>query len=856
MKLKFSPALILLSLLISLAALTLPACQASTATANADIKDISLSVSGVKSLFYLGDTFSTTGLIVNAVYTDKSKSQIELSECSFFLEDDEIKVGDPLPSETGKYSITVKYREFSKKYSITVADATVSYTAPTYKDNYTSISSWANKDQWNLSNTHDPTVFKWTDGYWYMFGTDASYGDAHKSATTGKHFQGKRSTDLVNWEWVPGVMDGIPDWLVTKLNEYREAQNLDPIAKADISAGYWAPCARVITVDGVTKVRMYYDIVVDNYIKTGAKTSTAFDGSWSERAFIGVMETTNPNGGPSAWTDLGYVLCSSSDRGPAGYSRESTNDWDAYFYFNAIDPTYFVDDDGSHWMIYGSWHSGFAIVRINPATGKVAAVDGDDYLTGNVTGDFKMGFPWSPNGTKDAPLPEELKAQGYGTRIYSRNPASRWQGSEGPELVKKGGYYWLFFANDGLDIPYQTRVVRAEKITGPYYDLTGRNFTSYGNGSPMPIVTHPYKFTDEEPASGGYGSCYGWVGISHCAVFNDGDDWYYMSQQRLPKDISGINASNALMMGGVRKIVWTPTDGTPDLWPIALPERYAGIPENYKGGTVTESELPGTWQHINLKYTSKGAMDVATELILNTDNTMSGALTGSWSFNSADQTLTFTPTSGTEVIVSVRREVDWEKVPRVPIIVYAGTQKDLGMTYWGKQDSQDGASVKTYAEQYANATLMSTYTMTIADDAKDDLAWYLYPQWGTWSYVVDEGDGEESEVASVTGTNAWWAGDDTNKGTKHVVTDGKTVAFYLWTTDSGCTMILHGYSATMNKYAGINYHNADDCFSDDNAVITSYTAGTNTAIAPNAAQSVKIEISRSGATQVAKIYQK
>lgn len=61
-------------------------------------------------------------------------------------------------------------------------------------------------------------------------------------------------------------------------------------------------------------------------------------------------------------------------------------------------------------------------------------------------------------------------------------------------------------------------------------------------------VTHPYKFDNS----------YGWVGISHCAIFDDGqDNWFYSSQGRLPKDIPGINSSNAVMMGHVRSIRWT-----------------------------------------------------------------------------------------------------------------------------------------------------------------------------------------------------------------------------------------------------------------------------------------------------------
>ena len=706
----------------------------------------------------------------------------------------------------------------------------------TYNDNYAAVSSWSNRSKWNLANTHDPTVFKWTDGYWYMFGTDASYGDELHKAGTGKYFAGKRSKNLVDWEYVPGLFDAAPDWIVSKLNEYRTEMGVPTLTKAEISFGYWAPCARVVTVDGKTKVRIYYSIVVDNYIKTGKKNTDAnYDDSWVERAFIGVAESTNPNGGPGAWEDKGFVLCSSSDKGKDGFARAKKNGYgDVYFYFNAIDPTYFVDDDGSHWMIYGSWHSGLAIVRINPSTGKVAAVDGNDYLSGNVTGDFSMGKPWADNA-------ESLLSQGYGKRIYSRNPASRWQGSEGPELVKYNGYYWLFIANDGLDVPYHTRVVRATQIQGPYYDITGRNFTTAGNGNPYPIVTHPYKFND---ADNGLGSCYGWVGISHCAIFNDGDNWYYMSQQRLPVNVANNQYSNAIMMGGVRKIVWTPSEvGGTDLWPIALPERYAGLSSE----KVTETDICGEWQHINLAYTSKGAMDEAVSLTLSADHKMSGALSGTWAFNETSQLLTFTPASGTAVSVKVSRELDWEAKPRSATIVYAGTEKALDLTYWGKKVS---GTIQSYAEKYAAAELKSTYTMTLIDSAKDDLSWYLYPQFGAWTYVVDDGSGEKG-AALVSGAEAWWQGTDANKTAKYTISDGGKLTLYASTSATNGTLIIEGFSAATNKYADVNPHGSADTDSWGEAVsswtrnVTGITAG---------GMSLKIEISRNGATQTVKIY--
>ncbi len=77
---------------------------------------------------------------------------------------------------------------------------------------------------------------------------------------------------------------------------------------------------------------MYYAIVVNNYIKTGG---TTYDGSWTERAFIGMAETTDP--ASNKWTDKGFVICSSSDKGKTGLANR-TSDWNGYFKFNAIAP--------------------------------------------------------------------------------------------------------------------------------------------------------------------------------------------------------------------------------------------------------------------------------------------------------------------------------------------------------------------------------------------------------------------------------------------------------------------------------------------------------------------------------------
>lgn len=503
------------------------------------------------------------------------------------------------------------------------------YEAPTYADDYTSIADWSYRSQWNLSNVHDPTVVLADDGYYYMYQTDASYGNAH---TAGGHFHGRRSTNLVDWEYLGGTMQDLPDWVIPKLNEIRTEMGLDTVSATDDyidEFGYWAPCVRKVSTG---LYRMYYSIVCPGTLSG--------DGTWSERAFIGLMENSDPSNN-DGWEDKGYVITNASDRGLDFYVS-ATDDYDnCYYKWNAIDPSYIIDNDGRHYLVYGSWHSGIVLVELDADTGFVKA---------------DLPDPWGDE--------EDIAA--YGQLIATREMGNRWQASEGPEVVYHDGYYYLFLAYDVLEVPYNTRVVRATDIAGPYYGMDGTNVTDVG-GDAYPILTHPYKFNDG----------YGWVGISHCCVFDDGNDnWFFASQGRFPKNVGGNAYSNAIMMGHVRSMRWT-SDG----WPVVMPERYGAVPQ----AAISESELVGDWEHIDLSY-SNGNQKTSSTMTLAEDHTVSeGTWAGAtWEFDSDNNTIVFS----NGVTVYLQREVDWEADPRVATIVYAGYGSNGNYkTYWGKKTS-------------------------------------------------------------------------------------------------------------------------------------------------------------------------
>lgn len=512
---------------------------------------------------------------------------------------------------------------YSAEYKFTTTEMTIdeelaAYVAPAYPDDYRTISGWDQRDKWNLANVHDPTVVKADDGYYYMYQTDASFGNAH---VAGGHFHGRRSRDLVNWEYLGGTMQSLPSWVLPKLNEIRTGMGLMPANPAESDFGYWAPVVRKVR-SGL--YRMYYSIVVPGTL----------DGpnSWGERAFIGLMENTDPANN-DGWVDKGFVITNASDRNLDFHVGPT--DWaNCYYKFNAIDPSYIITPEGEHWLIYGSWHSGIAAVKLDAESGKP---------------DIQVE-PW---GT-DADIAP------YGKLIYTRQLGNRWQGSEGPEVIYRDGYYYLFLAYDGLDVPYNTRVLRSTAIDGPYVDMYGTRGDM--GGDVYPIVTHPYKFSNS----------YGWVGISHCGVFEDGEgNWFFTSQGRLPETAGG-NVPNANMLGHVRAIRWT-NDG----WPLAMPERYGAVPQV----PIKKEELVGIWEHIDLSY-KYGEQRGAVSMTLAADGSITAGpwKGGKWTYDEASQVLT---ANGVELYLM--RECDWERNPRTHTIVYAG----LGnrKTYWGKKSN-------------------------------------------------------------------------------------------------------------------------------------------------------------------------
>jgi len=144
----------------------------------------------------------------------------------------------------------------------------------------------------------------------------------------------------------------------------------------------------------------------------------------SNRSVIGLVTnlTLDRTSDNFEWVDQGLVIES-----PGG------GDW------NAIDPNLIIDTDGVPWLDFGSHWSGIKMRRLDFETGKLSAEDDTLYSLAS--------RPIHPRAI------------------------------EGPFIIRKGDYYYLFVSFDaccsGVNSTYRVMVGRSENITGPYVDRDG-----------------------------------------------------------------------------------------------------------------------------------------------------------------------------------------------------------------------------------------------------------------------------------------------------------------------------------------------------------------------------------------------
>ncbi len=444
------------------------------------------------------------------------------------------------------------------------------------KDTYGAISSFSHSSQWGPYNVHDPSVIKVGD-WFYSYSTDVAYG--HPLVKVG--VQVRKSKDLVQWEFVGWAYDGLPQQAVN----YIRSKEGEPFENL------WAPY--ILQVGD--KFRLYYSLSSEIH----------------KLSAIGLLTSDSPEG---PWQQAGLAVTSSTEIPMT----------------NAIDPSVIIDQDGRHWLYYGSAYDGIYIVELDPETG-LAKAPGDKG--------------------------KRIAQRGFTNGVINGN-------IEGPEVIyrKENGYYYLFLSYDWLESKYNIRVGRSQNPEGPFLDFAGNDMNeSWDNG---PMIMAPYKFQ-------GHG---GWQGTAHNAAFKDGDRYYIAHQGRPSKD-------RFYMIMHVRKLYWT-EDG----WPVASPQRFADLPRE----AIQEEDLVGSWEQIILGYQVVPGFaaeqvdpnhQTSYEINLQANGTIDGNPENVWTYQAPWLTLNYGNGNFIDKVY-VDQGYDWENHQKT--LIYTGLNNE-GTAIWGKK---------------------------------------------------------------------------------------------------------------------------------------------------------------------------
>ena len=246
----------------------------------------------------------------------------------------------------------------------------------------------------DVTPIHDPAIFKQDDTYY-----------VYSSSPLLSFYSSK---DLRHWSAAGRVFDVLPDWILEHL------PNADHIGAPDIA-----------------RYNGRYVLFYQSHIAPTCNAGIAY----------ATNTTLDPLDPSYAWVDHGLVLRSV----PQG------NDFlcgDGETFYDAIDPHFFVDADGTPWLAFGSTLGGIKLAQLDPNTLKP--------LTAPATFTILAARP-----------------------LLQPDPII-----EAPYILHRGGYYYLFLSHNrccqGADTRYQIRVGRAEMLAGPYYDKDGTSLLEEG----------------------------------------------------------------------------------------------------------------------------------------------------------------------------------------------------------------------------------------------------------------------------------------------------------------------------------------------------------------------------------------
>jgi len=504
-------------------------------------------------------------------------------------------------------------------------------------------------------SVHDPSIVRDGDTF-YVFGS---------------HIDAAKSADLMNWTRFTNGYTTPGNALYGNLSE-NLAGSFDWAGENDSDSlggfAVWAPDVfynkDFVNEDGTTGAWLIYYSASSTYIRSaiGVAAAKQIEGPYKyvdTIVYSGFTrdEAFDRNSAVNKkWTNTHIPALIEAGRldghDPDWFNANGT--YNNYLHPNAIDANLFYDADGRLWMTYGSWSGGIFLLEIDKATGRPI-------------------YPGKDGTTADGRMIDRY----FGTKIAG----GYYKSGEGPYVVydKETDYYHLYVTYGwlGADGGYNMRLFRSKSPEGPYLDALGQDAVLPGDvdHTPYGIKVMGNFLFERLVGDPGTGIGYGYKSPGHNSVYYDAETGkrFLVFHTRFPQtgEFHEVRVHQLFL--------------NEDGWPVAAPYRYAGE----EAGLVNRQDLIGDYKFINHGKSYSGAIEKSVHMTLNQDNTISGAVQGTWKktgHNYAELTIGDQTYKG----VFVRQ---WDPVSERYVMAFTAMSAD-GMTVWGsKQDDRTDAQI-------------------------------------------------------------------------------------------------------------------------------------------------------------------
>jgi arabinan endo-1,5-alpha-L-arabinosidase len=460
-----------------------------------------------------------------------------------------------------------------------------------------------NTPEFRNVSVHDPSIVKKGDTF-YIFGS---------------HIDAAKSKDLISWDTFTNGYSTPDNALYGDLSKnlagsFEWAGENDSDSKGGFAV--WAPDvfwnADYNNKDGSKGAYMIYYSASSTYIRSaiGIAVSQNIEGPYE---YVNTIIYSGFTQGEAydadskvnkKWTNTNIqdLIDNGTIEGPNDGWFNNNGSYANSTYPNAIDANLFYDEDGKLWMTYGSWSGGIFVLEIDKATGMPI-------------------YPGIDGTTKDGRLIDRY----FGTKIAGGFSKS----GEGPYIVydKNTGYYYLYVTYGwlGADGGYNMRLFRSKNPDGPYLDAKGQKavLPSNTDNSPYGIKIMGNFLFERNVGDPGTGIGVGYLSPGHNSVYLDSKtgQQFLVFHSRFPEtgEMHEVRVHQMFM--------------NKDGWPVVAPYRYTG--ETIE--KVNRKDLIGEYKFINQGKDYSAKIEKSVFIHLNSDNTISGDVSGTWKKTSHNQ---------------------------------------------------------------------------------------------------------------------------------------------------------------------------------------------------------------------------